>query len=165
MYRVFLLLGSNLGDRYRNLEDAAHVINEQVGQIIRKSSIYSTAAWGNTAQPDFYNQAIELLTRHEPGSLLEILLSIEAALGRVRRERWGERIIDIDVLLCGDLVIDTPKLKIPHPEMHNRRFALVPLAEIAAEFIHPKLQKTIDEVLAACPDTLAVDKVDAANAG
>lgn len=163
MHRVFLLLGSNLGDRYRNLEDAAHAINEQAGQIVRKSSIYSTAAWGNAAQPDFYNQAIEVLTRHEPESLLTVLLSIEAALGRVRRERWGERVIDIDVLLCGDLVISSPTLTVPHPEMQNRRFALVPLAEIADGVVHPKLQKTIDELLAECPDELAVNRLDIAD--
>ena len=160
MYRVFLLLGSNLGDRYRNLEDAAHAINELAGQIVRKSSIYSTAAWGKTEQPDFYNQALEVLSRGEPDALLEIVLSIEKALGRVRREKWGERLIDIDILLYGDLVIRTTPLTVPHPEMQNRRFALEPLAEIAGSVMHPVFNKTIDTLLAECADTLPVKRID-----
>jgi 2-amino-4-hydroxy-6-hydroxymethyldihydropteridine diphosphokinase len=156
MNRVFLLLGSNLGERQRNLASATELINLNAGQIVRASRVYITKAWGKTDQPDFYNQVLEILTRLEPESLLETLLDIEHQLGRIRQEKWGERLIDIDILLFGNEQHITPTLVIPHPQMHNRLFTLTPLAEIAGTVVHPVLNKSIDELLTECQDQLPV---------
>ena len=155
---MFLLLGSNLGDRKTNLTVARNEIELAVGAIIKTSSLYQTAAWGKTDQPDFLNQAIEVETLLPPEEALHQILKIEIALGRKRKEKWGERIIDIDILLYRDLITTSPQLTIPHPQLPSRRFALVPLTEIAADFVHPGLQKTIRELLEICPDQLEVDK-------
>lgn len=155
---VYLLLGSNMGDRRRHLSDALWAIETRAGVIRRRSSIYETAAWGNTAQAAFYNQAVRITTFLSPPELLAQLLLIEKSLGRERKEKWGERVIDIDILFYGDMIIDTDNLKVPHPELQNRRFALVPMAEIADDLIHPKLFQTIHELLKNCTDTLEVKK-------
>jgi 2-amino-4-hydroxy-6-hydroxymethyldihydropteridine diphosphokinase len=120
--------------------------------------LYETAAWGNTNQPAFYNQAIMLITPLSPETLLELLLAIELEMGRAREEKYGPRTIDLDILMIDDKVLDTPKLTIPHPHLHSRRFALLPLAEIAPSLHHPILDKTIHELLLNCPDTLDVQK-------
>ena len=153
---MFLLLGSNLGDRKKNLTVARNEIELAVGPIIKTSSLYQTAAWGKTDQPDFLNQAIEVETSLSPEEALLQILKMEISLGRRRKEKWGERIIDIDILLYGDIVTNSPQLTIPHPRLPNRRFALVPLTEIAADVVHPELQKTIRELLEVCPDKLEV---------
>lgn len=160
MYRVFLLLGTNLGDRSRNLAEALLRIEARAGQLVRKSSVYTTAAWGNTDQPDFYNQVLEVLTRLQAEALLEVVLGIEQEMGRVRLRKWGERLIDIDILFYGNLRIANGSLNIPHPQIANRRFTLVPLAEIAGTLVHPVLNKTIDTLLDECPDTLPVTRLD-----
>lgn len=156
---IYLSLGSNQGDRHENLDRARHEISRLIGPIITASSIYKTAAWGNTDQPDFYNQAIELSSSQKPEELLFHISEIEKSMGRFRKEKWGPRVIDIDILFCGNAIIKNEKLTIPHPEIQNRKFVLVPLAEIAATFQHPANHKTIRGLLAECKDTLAVERV------
>lgn len=156
---VFLLLGTNLGDRRKNLMDALRAIEAQVGAIVKRSSLYETDAWGIEQQPAFYNQIVEVSTLLAPQELLDEVLSIEHAIGRIRKVKWGERIIDIDVLLYGDLILETEKLVIPHPQIQNRKFTLVPLAELAPEQVHPKLHQTIRELLAKCADPLSVRRL------
>jgi 2-amino-4-hydroxy-6-hydroxymethyldihydropteridine diphosphokinase len=158
MNTAYLLIGGNLGDRAAYLEQAVKEIEALCGSITRISSIYETAAWGNTKQPPFYNQAIQLTTPLPPETLLEQLLAIEIEMGRVRTQKYGPRTIDLDILMIDDNVIDTLALTIPHPELHNRRFALLPLAEIAPSLFHPILDKSVSELLVNCPDTLDVQK-------
>jgi len=158
MNTAYLLIGGNLGNRAAYLEQALKQIEALCGSITSSSSIYETAAWGNTNQPAFYNQAIKLITPLSPASLLEQLLAIELEMGRVRSEKYGPRTIDLDILMIDDKVIDTPALTIPHPQLHNRRFALLPLTEIAPSLHHPVLDKTVSGLLENCTDTLDVQK-------
>ncbi len=157
---VFLLLGTNLGDRNKNLANALEAIEATIGVIRQKSSVYETAAWGITDQSSFYNLVIEMETPLSSRETLQQVLLIEQKIGRKRNEKWGERIIDIDILLFGNETIETKDLVIPHPQLANRKFTLVPLNEIAPHKIHPKLQRTINELLTSCPDTLAVQKME-----
>ena len=156
---TFLLLGTNLGDRKKNLTIARNAIEVSVGAILKASSIYQTAAWGKTDQPDFLNQALEIQTSLSPEEVLAEILKIEYTMGRTRDQHWGERIIDIDILLFEKEMISSKALKIPHPELASRRFALEPLAEIAGDVTHPVLQLTIQEMLAQCPDLLKVHRI------
>ena len=158
MNTAYLLIGGNLGDRAAYLAEAVNQISAQCGRVISTSSIYETAAWGNVNQPAFYNQAVKLVTILSPEALIERLLAIENEMGRVRTEKYGPRTIDLDILMINDIVIDTPTLTIPHPQLHNRRFALLPLHEIAPALHHPVLNKTIHELLLNCLDTLDVQK-------
>ena len=158
MNTAYLLIGGNLGDRAAYLEQAIKQIEALCGRITHTSSIYETAAWGNTNQPAFYNQAIQLTTSLPPETLLAQLLAIEIKMGRVRTQKYGPRTIDLDILMIGDKVLDTNTLTIPHPQLHNRRFALLPLAEIAPSLHHPIFDKTVSELLINCPDTLDVQK-------
>lgn len=150
---AYLILGGNIGDRLRNLELSRKLIREVAGPVIKESSVFITAPWGNTDQPDFYNQAIHINTLLSPSELLEKLLQIEAANGRIRDEKkWAERTIDIDILFYNNEMINEPHLKIPHPHIQDRRFVLAPLAQIAGSFIHPVLNKSIDSLLKDCED-------------
>ncbi|HEY9005513.1 2-amino-4-hydroxy-6-hydroxymethyldihydropteridine diphosphokinase [Ohtaekwangia sp.] len=155
---IFLLLGTNLGDREQNLAKAKELILAQVGTITRQSSTYQTAAWGKTDQPDFYNEVIAIDTALAPEALLQATLGIEEQMGRRRTEVWGTRVIDIDILLYHDCIVATTNLTIPHPAMAQRRFTLIPLAEIAADIVHPIYKKTIRELLEHCEDQLPVIK-------
>ena len=159
MSTAHLLIGGNLGDRKENLLTAISLINEQCGSLTKVSSIYETEAWGITDQPSFLNQALEISTSLNARQLLRKILKIEKEMGRVRKEKLGPRIIDIDILLYENEIHDLRFLKIPHPEMQNRRFVLVPLTEIDPTLQHPVLKKTIAELLEECPDNLEVKKI------
>jgi 2-amino-4-hydroxy-6-hydroxymethyldihydropteridine diphosphokinase len=158
--QVFLLLGTNDGNRMANLNSAKDEIKKSVGLLAEESAIYQTAAWGKTDQPDFYNQVLLLQTTISPEALLLHLQQIEKKLGRERKEKWGARIIDIDIVYFGKTVLNTPDLLIPHPAIALRRFTLVPLVEIAPHFVHPVLKKTNLVLLQECVDVLAVKRVD-----
>jgi 2-amino-4-hydroxy-6-hydroxymethyldihydropteridine diphosphokinase len=144
---VYLALGSNLSDRSANLQAAKDALPPAV-RVRRSSSIYETEPWGYADQPAFYNQALEAETRLSPLALLKKLKGIETRLGRTPTFRNGPRLIDIDILFYGQEVIGLPGLTIPHPRLHERPFVLVPLAELAPDFIHPLLQASIAELLA-----------------
>jgi 2-amino-4-hydroxy-6-hydroxymethyldihydropteridine diphosphokinase len=156
---VFLLLGTNLGDRFENLLVARNHVAITTGKIITESSIYETAAWGKTDQGPFLNQVIEIETDSTPTALLAQLLSIESIMGRVREEKWGPRLIDLDILLYDEIIVQSESLTIPHPALHRRRFTLIPLAEIAANIVHPVLQKSIATLLKECSDDSAVHRL------
>lgn len=158
--KVYLLLGSNMGARLQLLEEAIKNISIQVGKVTAQSSIYETAAWGKTDQPGFLNVAVEVTTALTPLEVLNSALAIEAQLGRVREEKWGTRLIDIDIIFYNNEVLSIPnQLEIPHPEMHNRKFVLVPLVEIAPELLHPVFHTSISSLLAALDDDLPVIKI------
>ena len=156
---AYLLIGGNLGNRSANLQNALHQIEKNCGKILDLSAIYETAAWGLTNQPSFYNQAVIVQTDLAPKVLMEELLSIETNMGRIRSIKLGPRLIDLDILLINNLVLNTETLILPHPAMEERRFALLPLAEIAPNLVHPILQKTIQELLMDCKDQLDVQKL------
>lgn len=158
MNDAFLLIGGNVGDRANYLKTAISLIRIHCGNVSKASSIYETEAWGNTNQPSFLNQALEVNTEMDAERLMTTLLEIEQMMGRKRGEKYGPREIDIDILLFNDETYDLPSLKIPHPELHNRRFALVPLAEIAANAVHPVFQKTIIQLMNECTDPLDLTK-------
>jgi 2-amino-4-hydroxy-6-hydroxymethyldihydropteridine diphosphokinase len=126
--------------------------------LLQQSNIYKTAAWGNTEQDDFYNQVIEVSTELSAEILLQTLLGIETKMGRTRNQKWEARIIDLDILYFNNEIIDTEILKVPHPYMHLRRFTLIPLTEIAANYVHPIFDKTNSELLASCCDGSEVIK-------
>jgi 2-amino-4-hydroxy-6-hydroxymethyldihydropteridine diphosphokinase len=156
---AYLLIGGNEGDRTAYLQETTRRIQYPGSRLLRQSSLYETAAWGKTDQAPFLNQALALETPMDAPSLMKCLLATEEELGRVRKERYGSRTIDIDILFFNEDVIRLPWLTIPHPEVARRRFALAPLDEIASDYIHPILRKTIHELLAECPDQLEVKKL------
>jgi 2-amino-4-hydroxy-6-hydroxymethyldihydropteridine diphosphokinase len=156
---IYLLLGSNLGDRIDNLKQAVRYI-WSFSEIIKISSIYETAAWGVTDQPTFYNQVLEIKTATDPQSLLNEILKIEQHIGRIRKEKWGARTIDIDILYYGTKQLNQNDLIIPHPGIAERKFTLAPLVEIAPEFTHPVNGKTNTEMLELLDDQLSVKKLD-----
>ncbi len=156
MIGVYLLLGSNLGDRISYLRQARSLIGETVAKVIQASSVYETQSWGKTDEPDYLNQVLYLKTDLHPGLLLEKLLGIETIMGRKREVKWGSRIIDIDILFYGDQKINEPNLVVPHPELHNRMFTLAPLNEIAPNFVHPVFQKKISDLKSELKSDLTV---------
>ena len=156
---VYLLLGSNLGNSKEQLTLATKFVEEFIGAVTVSSSLYSTAAWGNTDQPDFLNQVIIINTTLSPFPLLKQILLIEKKMGRVRTVKNAARIIDIDILFFNNEIINEKNLVIPHPEIQNRLFVLTPLAEIAASLVHPVLNMSIKELLKICTDKLNVQKI------
>ncbi len=159
MNNVFLLLGSNLGQRELLLQKAINKIAANIGEITQQSSIYETQSWGRENEPDYLNQVITAETEMPANTVLTQILDIELQLGRKRFEKWGSRLIDIDILFFNSDVIEQHNLTIPHPQLHNRRFTLEPLAEIAPNFIHPVLNKTIVALKNELNDNLVVKKL------
>lgn len=157
MNTLYLILGGNLGNRHHNINEALKHIQKELGTILKVSQFYQTAAWGNTDQPDFLNLACQIETKKNATECLEILLGIEQQLGRIREAHWGARLIDIDILYFNHDIISTPKLNVPHPEMEHRKFVLVPLCEIAPDFVHPKLEVKNRVLLENLNDPLEVD--------
>ena len=158
MNKAYLLLGSNLGNSKQQLSKAVSLIEKEIGQSARQSGLYVTAAWGNTNQPDFLNQVIIVETALTAEDTMLTILSIEKKMGRVRTQKNAPRIIDIDILFFNKEIIDHPGLIVPHPQLQNRRFVLIPLNELSANYIHPVSGKTIHQLLRVCPDNLAVKK-------
>lgn len=159
MNKVYLLIGGNMGNREEALAKARMLIGEQCGELMNISSLYETEAWGKNDQPSFLNQALEINTTLKPLQLMQQILSIEKQTGRIRHEKYGPRIIDIDILFFNDEIYKYPSLTVPHPEIQNRRFVLEPMNEIAPSLVHPVFKKTIAELLEECPDHLPVIKL------
>lgn len=156
MNTAYLLIGGNLGKREENLSAAVRLIANNCGEISNTSSLFETAAWGNTNQPAFLNQALEIKTTLNARQLIRRLLKIEKELGRIRNKKLDPRIIDIDILFFNVEIHELRFLRLPHPEIQNRKFALVPMVEIAPDYIHPVLKKSIMQLLYECPDELEV---------
>ena len=161
MIKLYLLLGGNLGNKQQVFAEARTQLEKHVGPISVHSAIYETEPWGFESEDLFWNQALELKTTLSPEEVLAQTQLIELELGRIRKEKqYDSRIIDIDILFFGDQIIKTANLKVPHPRIQERKFALVPLCEIAADFIHPLFRKSIRELLDECPDQLKVKRIE-----
>lgn len=158
MHTAYLLIGSNLGEREIYLDQAKAYLNQKRGKIVQQSAVYETAPWGIKEQPFFLNQAIALETLLTPEDLMITLLEIEEKMGRIRTVKFGPRTIDLDILLYNQIIMDSQLLKLPHPSLPERRFALTALAEIAPNFVHPILKKTIKALLLECTDISNVQK-------
>jgi len=157
---AYLSLGSNLGNRIQHFFKARHHISREIGTVVTVSSIYKTAPWGNSDQPDFYNQVIVIQSQLTPQRALEFIHDIEKKMGRDRVEKWGPRTIDIDILFWGSRQLSESNLTIPHPGIPLRKFVLIPLIEVNPEMIHPSLGIPMQFLLKSCADTLAVEKLD-----
>ena len=155
-----MLTGGNIGNRSEYLSGAKNEISNRCGAVMHSSSVYETEAWGLHDQESFLNQVLCIQTQLSPDDLMSCILNIEEGFGRKREERYGPRLIDIDILLYNDLIVDHPGLNIPHPRMQSRRFVLEPLAEIAPDKIHPVLKKPISMLLKECDDPLKVNKIN-----
>ena len=158
MNKTYLLLGSNIGNSRQQLLQAIKLIKKNTGRVTRQSKLYVTAAWGNTNQPHFLNQVIVVETTLTAIELINNILVIENTMGRIRTVKNAPRIIDIDILFFNKEIIQQKDLIVPHPEIQNRRFVLVPLNELSPGLKHPVLQKTIHQLLKNCSDTLDVKK-------
>lgn len=156
MNSVYLLIGGNLGVRQENLAKARTFIEDELGKIIKASSIYETASWGITDQPPFLNQALLIKTKFSAEKTLSLIFSIEKKMGRVRTRKNASRIIDIDILFFNDEIIRVKNLNIPHTEIQNRKFVLIPMNEIASGYIHPVLKQSIQNLLSTSKDELEV---------
>ena len=159
MNGIYLGIGGNEGNRAEYLAQARALIAEQIGPIQRLSSIYQTAAWGNTKQQDFYNQVLFVRSDLSALKCLNACLKIEQQLGRERKNKWGSRTIDLDILFYNQDHIKKKNLSIPHPHLHERNFVLIPMNEIAPHFIHPVLRKKIFTLVKNTQDKLPVKKV------
>lgn len=159
LHRVYLLLGSNVGDRLSHFEKALQKMNEQAGAVKKISSYYETEPWGVVDQGDYLNAAVYLETSLAPEELFERLNRIELEEGRTGKQKYLPRTLDIDILFYDDLVHHSETLSIPHPRLHLRRFVLVPLQEIAPGLVHPEFKMTVTELLDVCADDKTVKKL------
>jgi len=159
MNQTYLLIGGNMGNRQENLEIATRRIAATIGEIKQSSAIYETEAWGLEEQPAFLNQVLLVSSTLNAQQVLKQTLNIEHYMGRARIQKFGPRIIDIDILFFNRDIIHEPGLNVPHPQLHLRRFTLKPLNDIAPQFRHPELGKTISDLLSTCPDPLTVKKL------
>jgi 2-amino-4-hydroxy-6-hydroxymethyldihydropteridine diphosphokinase len=160
MTRLYLLLGGNIGDKERIFSEARTSLNTRIGEIRFQSAVYETEPWGFESIDLFWNQALEISTSLSPDEVLSQTQMIEQELGRIRKEsHYVSRVIDIDILFYGDQIINQEKLIIPHPRIQERKFALMPLKEIAPELIHPVVQKSIRQLLEECADPLKVSPI------
>ncbi|MDR2292063.1 MAG: 2-amino-4-hydroxy-6-hydroxymethyldihydropteridine diphosphokinase [Prevotellaceae bacterium] len=152
--KTYLLFGSDIGDREKHINDACNFVKNEIGEIIAESSLYTSESWGFESDAMFFNKVIIVETDLNVFKILDITQKIELKLGRTDKttDKYQSRIIDIDILFYDDKIIKTQQLAIPHPQMQNRRFTLEPLAEIASDFIHPVLHKSISQLLAYCND-------------
>jgi 2-amino-4-hydroxy-6-hydroxymethyldihydropteridine diphosphokinase len=160
MNYAYLVTGGNIGDRQQELRFAARLLTERCGKIIDQSAIYETAAWGKTDQASFLNQALVLETSLKARDLMSEILYIEHLMGRDRGEKYGPRIIDIDIIFFNHEIINQADLVVPHPEMAARRFVLQPLNEVIPAYIHPIYYKTVTELLNECKDQSPVTKLE-----
>ena len=158
MNTIFLQLGSNMGEREEYLQNASGILATEIGSVQKKSKVYESTPWGAENQNNYLNQVLQINSEYSAMEVLERVLKIEDKIGRVRNEKWGERIIDIDILLFNDLILEEEGICIPHIHLHNRRFVLIPLNEIAPSFIHPKYNKTINKLLSECKDIDSVQE-------
>ncbi|MCF8451298.1 MAG: 2-amino-4-hydroxy-6-hydroxymethyldihydropteridine diphosphokinase [Taibaiella sp.] len=160
MNTAYLSLGSNEGNRQQMLDSALAYIVKDCGNISLQSCVYETAAWGLEDQPEFLNMTVAITSALTAKQLLTAIRNIETLLGRKREIEWGQRNIDIDILFYNNDIIDTTDLVLPHPRLHERRFVLVPLMEIAPGFVHPILHKSITALLKECEDDLEVEQIN-----
>ncbi|MEE2700282.1 MAG: 2-amino-4-hydroxy-6-hydroxymethyldihydropteridine diphosphokinase [Bacteroidota bacterium] len=158
MNTIFLQLGSNMGEREVYLQNAITLIAEGIGIIQKKSKVYESVPWGVENQNNYLNQVLQIKSEFSAEDVLEKVLQIEDEIGRIRNEKWGERIIDIDILFFNDLIIEKEGICIPHIHLHSRKFVLLPLNEIVPDFMHPKYNKTISELLSECKDIESVEE-------
>lgn len=160
MNNVYLLIGGNMGNRQQYLREAKLLLAKHCGQPVKHSSVYETAAWGNTNQPSFLNEVLLLQTTLPPDDLMKKILEIEESMGRERKNKWDPRTIDIDILFYNDRLYKSSNVIIPHPEIQNRRFVLEPMNELNGNFIHPGLNRSIHQLLTECPDQLQVKRIN-----
>ena len=156
MNTVYIQLGSNIGERESFITKSMYKVEDDIGKIITASSIFETTAWGNKNQNNFLNSVIEIKTPFDAFTILQKSQEIENNLGRERSDKWGERTIDIDILFYNNKIINTKELTVPHPLIQKRKFVLVPLSEIAPNYMHPILKKNISTLLSECKDTQKV---------
>ena len=147
-----------MGEREEYLKNASELLATEIGVIQKESKIYESVPWGVENQSNYLNQVLEIRSELSAEEVLERVLQIEDKIGRIRNEKWGERIIDIDILLFNDSIVEKDGVCIPHIHLHNRRFVLIPLNEIAPSLTHPKYNKTIEELLSECKDTESVEE-------
>lgn len=160
MKKVILLCGGNKGNRAYYMDSAREMIEQTIGDVLQSSAIYESAPWGFQAEQKFYNQVVVVITRLAPSAILKKIWEIEKKLGRIRvGNQYSSRTIDIDILFYEQEIIDTPDLVVPHPQLHQRRFTLTPLAEILPHWVHPKFNQSIDVLLNQCTDSSSVEAI------